>query len=397
MKIFDYRVTLSKRLTLQTLLTSVIIIMIGAAGLRFHYNQMLDDRVQSLRVITELFQAYAKTLDERVRTGAMTKQAALSELAETAMAMRYNGGSDYIAIYTSEGVGVAGPDRRIIGKSLMDYTTSTVKILRSIMDIMKHSDTAVYAYNFTRPGREGENPQNRVRGAVQALESHDPGRRLYGRSLGRLLAACAHGPGFARGHRRLGHARLGFGGPRHHPAPQSSRRADAGPRGRRHRKSRFRARASGGGRSDGQDHGGVPSSPGREGRDGPDWHGKRRPRPSMPRRSTPDRAFEASAASLRHGVASAATQMEATAESMARNASRTSTRSTQVARPPRRPPRTSRRRYRHRGDGGDDLGDLRADGVILGDDREAAAEAQRTDSIVRELAEGRRGSEPSPA
>jgi hypothetical protein len=54
-------------------LTGLIVAVIGAAGLRLYDQDMLSERLQSLRAITELFTTYAQTLDARVRNGALTR------------------------------------------------------------------------------------------------------------------------------------------------------------------------------------------------------------------------------------------------------------------------------------------------------------------------------------
>ncbi len=159
------RLTLSRRLALQTVLIAVLMLSLGGAGLFFHYRQMMADRIQALRSVTELFQSYAGALEKRVAAGAMTRQAAMSELAETAMAMRYNGGADYVSIYTMDGVALAAPDRTMVGQNRMDVATGGVQIIRSITDLLKDADTATFSYSYTRPGREGLFPK--VTAAVQ--------------------------------------------------------------------------------------------------------------------------------------------------------------------------------------------------------------------------------------
>ena len=154
--------TLSRRLGLLTILIGFVMMALGATGLRFHYQQMMADRVQSLRSITELFQSYAQTLDKRVASGALTQGTAMAELAETAMAMRYNGGSDYVSLYTMDGIAIATPDRRMIGQNRMDVATNGVKIVRAFVDLMKDADTAVFSYAYTRPGQEGLFPKTSV-------------------------------------------------------------------------------------------------------------------------------------------------------------------------------------------------------------------------------------------
>ena len=159
------KLTLSRRLALQTVLIAVLMLSLGSAGLFFHHRQMMADRIQAVRSVTELFQSYAGALEKRVTSGAMTREAAFAELAETTMAMRYNGGADYVSIYTMDGMTIATADRKMLGQNRMDVITAGVKILRSITDLLKDADTATFAYNFTRPGREGLFPKVSV--AVQ--------------------------------------------------------------------------------------------------------------------------------------------------------------------------------------------------------------------------------------
>lgn len=154
-----FRLTLSRRLALQTVLIAALMLSLGGVGLAFHYKQMMADRVQALQSITELFQSYARSLEKRVASGAMTQQAAISELAETTMAMRYNGGADYVSIYTMDGVAIATPDRRMLGQNRMDVATGGVKIIRSITNLLKDAETAIFVYSYTRPGREGLFPK----------------------------------------------------------------------------------------------------------------------------------------------------------------------------------------------------------------------------------------------
>ncbi|WP_280142330.1 methyl-accepting chemotaxis protein [Methylobacterium pseudosasicola] len=120
---------------------------------------MIAVRIQSLRSIVELVMSHAQTLEERVKSGAMTKEAALTELAESTMAMRYDGGSNYISIYTMDGVAVAVPDRSIVGKNRIDFEVNGLKTTRLVVDGVKASDTLVARYDFPRPGRDGVFPK----------------------------------------------------------------------------------------------------------------------------------------------------------------------------------------------------------------------------------------------
>ncbi|TXN56701.1 HAMP domain-containing protein [Methylobacterium sp. WL18] len=151
--------TLSRKLSLLTILTCLIIATIGGLGLKLFHREMLDERVQSLRAMVELIQSHAQALDERVKAGTLTKQAALSELAESTMAMRYSGGTNYISIYTMDGVAVAVPNRKDVGKNQLDLTVNGIPIIRAFIARLRSSDPAMLEYEYLRPGREGVFPK----------------------------------------------------------------------------------------------------------------------------------------------------------------------------------------------------------------------------------------------
>ncbi|MCJ2052786.1 methyl-accepting chemotaxis protein [Methylobacterium sp. J-070] len=141
------------------LLPILLIVMLGAGGLYLYYKEMTSGRILALRSMVELVQSYAQALDGRVKAGTLTRAAAQAELAETAMAMRYDGGSNYITIYTMDGTVVAAPNRALLGKNVIASTVNGVRVVESIVDRLKTSETTVFAYDFTRPGRDGVYPK----------------------------------------------------------------------------------------------------------------------------------------------------------------------------------------------------------------------------------------------
>ena len=130
----------------QIVLTVLIVSAIGAGGLRLYYEEMLSERLQSLRAITELFTTYAQNLESRVRSGALSREAALAELAETAMAMRFDNGTNYVAIYAMDGTALAVPDRRLVGSNQLDVRVNGVRVAGTLIDLLKTSDTALTTY-----------------------------------------------------------------------------------------------------------------------------------------------------------------------------------------------------------------------------------------------------------
>ncbi|MGY2049864.1 methyl-accepting chemotaxis protein [Methylobacterium sp. JK268] len=147
------------RLALLTVLIGAIVVTIGVGALAYHYRKTTEARVDSLVRISEMLQSLAASLDKKVASGAVTKEAALAQFSDTAMAMRYNGGADYVSVYTMDGTAIAVPDRRMIGQNRMDVETNGVRILRSITDRLKDAETTVFRYSFTRPGQTGLFPK----------------------------------------------------------------------------------------------------------------------------------------------------------------------------------------------------------------------------------------------
>jgi methyl-accepting chemotaxis protein len=151
--------SISRRIVAQVALTGLIVALIGAAGLRLYYQEMLSERLQSLRAITELFTTYAQNLEARVRSGALTRNAALAELAETAMAMRFDQGTNYVAIYGMDGTVLAVPDQRLVGSNQLDAQVNGVRVVGTLIDQLKTSDTAMLTYQYPRPGHKGLFPK----------------------------------------------------------------------------------------------------------------------------------------------------------------------------------------------------------------------------------------------
>ncbi|MBE7201638.1 MAG: cache domain-containing protein [Parafilimonas terrae] len=150
---------LSYRILAQTALMAVMLAVIGVSGLRLYYREMVAERMQSLQAITELFMSYAQDLEGRVQSGALTRDAALHQLTETAIAMRFDGGTNYVAIYGMDGTVLAVPNRKLIGTNQMNTSVNGVRVAGTIIDALKTSDATLTEYMYPRPGREGLYPK----------------------------------------------------------------------------------------------------------------------------------------------------------------------------------------------------------------------------------------------
>lgn len=353
----------------QVVLKGLIIAMIGAVGLRLYYQEMVSERLQSLRAITELFMTYAQALESRVRSGALTQEAARSELAETAMAMRYDDGTNYVAIYAMDGTVLAVPDRTMVGTNQLEARVNGVRVAGGLIEMLKTSDTATMTYQYPRPRHEGLYPKTAVAvrfkpwDIVIATGTYTDDLKtaflsLASAALGLLLGIGALGV--------LGSVLIGRSITR--PLDRLGRRMQALARGAiaepipdLHRTDEI-----------GQMAGAVDVF--RQAliaKAEMDRAAEREAAAKARHVQVLDaltRAFEASAGALMTGVSAAASTMQAAAESMARTASRTSAR--HAGRRGRSGDRRERaeRGRRHRGDVGDHPGDRRTGGAILGQD-----------------------------
>lgn len=107
---------------------------------------MLSERLQSLRTGTELFTTYAQSPEARVRSGALSREAALAKLTENAMAMRFEAGTNYVAVYAMDGTALAVPDRRLVGSKQPRSRVNGGRVAGTLIDLLKTFDTATMSY-----------------------------------------------------------------------------------------------------------------------------------------------------------------------------------------------------------------------------------------------------------
>lgn len=143
---------ISHKLLLLVVLTGLSVCGIGAYSLIALHRQAIDDRIDSLRGITETIKSQADALAAQVTAGRMTRQAAIDRVAETAQATRFNDGENYIALYNMEGVLLAHPDPKLVGQSRLDAVTAGIKITRLYLEGVQQHGYAVITYQYPRPG-----------------------------------------------------------------------------------------------------------------------------------------------------------------------------------------------------------------------------------------------------
>jgi methyl-accepting chemotaxis protein len=130
---------LLSRFRLRTKLTfllglSVLAVLacISLAGSQLH-DRLLDDRVEKLRTAAEMLLGMAKSLEQQVTAGSITRPAAFAQMAAAVHVMHFDEGNGYALFLTQDGLvlvhggnpaleGKAPAGRDASGRSTSDLT-----------------------------------------------------------------------------------------------------------------------------------------------------------------------------------------------------------------------------------------------------------------------------------
>ena len=113
----------------------------------------MDDRVSTLRAVTEIIKTQAEGLAAQVRAGKITREQAIAQVTEAAQATRFSNGENYIALYTMEGVLLAHADPKLIGQNRLDVAIGGIHITRAYLAGVKDHGFTVLSYVYPRPGK----------------------------------------------------------------------------------------------------------------------------------------------------------------------------------------------------------------------------------------------------
>jgi methyl-accepting chemotaxis protein len=149
-KISSWRI--AQKLGFLTGLVSVIALGIGAYALIHLHQDAIEDRIATLRSISETVRSQAEGLAADVDAGRMTRPQAIARISQAAQTMRFSDGENYIALYSMEGTLLSHPNPELIGKNRMDAVTAGIKITREYLDGVQSKGFKVLHYFYPRPG-----------------------------------------------------------------------------------------------------------------------------------------------------------------------------------------------------------------------------------------------------
>ncbi|MTJ80275.1 MAG: HAMP domain-containing protein [Telmatospirillum sp.] len=112
--------TVKARLLVLVIASTAALIAVAGAGLALNYQRMYEDRVASLRYLTETGYSLAARYEAEERAGRMTREQAQDAFRQDLHALRY-GNNEYLFAHTFDVVGFAHPlSPKLIGQNLHD-------------------------------------------------------------------------------------------------------------------------------------------------------------------------------------------------------------------------------------------------------------------------------------
>ncbi|MGE4528494.1 MAG: methyl-accepting chemotaxis protein [Rhodospirillaceae bacterium] len=144
----------------------IVIAAAGFAALLFYAHtmiarQMLDDRIAKIRTISESAVSVIAHYEQEAAAGRLSQAEAQAAAKASLRGLRYDAGTGYIYIYTTDGVNVLLPTKpELEGKSLIDMKDANgLFIVRDFAEKTGKDGFAVTHYLWEKPGSKKPEPK----------------------------------------------------------------------------------------------------------------------------------------------------------------------------------------------------------------------------------------------
>jgi methyl-accepting chemotaxis protein len=154
------RLALRTKLALLLGLSALAVVVSIASGAAILRDRMTVDRVDKLRAVVQSAMAIASGLETQVVAKTMTRDQAIDRLREVVHMIRFDGGAGYLAISSSDGVGIingADPSREGKRATTVDDKGKSFSSLSAAA--LRDSDEGTIAYSFPKPGQTRPQPK----------------------------------------------------------------------------------------------------------------------------------------------------------------------------------------------------------------------------------------------
>jgi methyl-accepting chemotaxis protein len=163
------------------ILLAVLVAGLAGAGLaaaRIAHDDLVASRVEEMKAIVDTAIGIADSLDKQVQAGKLTREQAIDAFREHVLPMTFDHGEGYIFVTTMEGIAVAMPDARLLGTNRFDARASNgVYPLRALHDgMVKNDGPAVVDYLYPKPGQTTAKEYDKLVYGIQ----YKPWNMLFG-------------------------------------------------------------------------------------------------------------------------------------------------------------------------------------------------------------------------
>ena len=143
---------LRTKLTLLLGLSTLALAIAIGAGVTQMRQRMIDDRIIELRAVVQSAMGFARSLENQVTAGRLTREQALAQFRDDLHTMRFDGGN-YILVQTFDGLVVmhgGDPDRE--GKPTASKDRNGRSSADLARDALRDADEGVISYLALKPG-----------------------------------------------------------------------------------------------------------------------------------------------------------------------------------------------------------------------------------------------------
>jgi len=142
-------------------LLAVLVVGLAGAGFaaaRIAHDGLVDSRIEEMKAIVDTAVGTADALDKQVQAGKLTREQAIDALRERILPMTFDHGEGYVFVTTMDGIAVAMPDPKLLGTNRLDARASNgVYTLRGLRDgVLRNNGPAVLSYPYPKPGQTAE-------------------------------------------------------------------------------------------------------------------------------------------------------------------------------------------------------------------------------------------------
>ena len=147
---------ISTRLALLTVISVVSLIIACGIATSFIRARMVEERIAAARSEVETVYGLASGLEAEVKAGGLSREAAMARFRDAVHSMRYHGGTGYFFAHTFQGVSFAhGWEPKQEGSNRLDIKDAEGHhFVRDMIDVAEHQGQGVVSYIWGKPGTD---------------------------------------------------------------------------------------------------------------------------------------------------------------------------------------------------------------------------------------------------